>query len=679
MKMRMKKVTGILLSLMLVVSLFPVMSAAVPEDPSLTPIGQVEVTNVNTALTPGVRPVFTAQIGAGSDMASVKEEVWTDENDRFMISSLVTNDWVVIAGHTYSYGITLEPKEGYVFDENTKLIYNGKTYTQKEIGSVVKVNGSGLELWDFQEDVDVYGDAIDLITVDLKKGEAVLNAPRSQAVKDTLLTAAETGEIGMNTGTGEVDLEKDGSYDFKMVYDEAEKTCTITVLTETISWKKDPNWTASEETISALNEKGTSPYVKTIAFKVYPASKAYDLDLTEGSVTVKDEDLNCLINALLADDEAGVINCKQDTNTYDFDLDKDGAADFRMVTNDEGTSAEITALESDFAEEKAVLDTPLAQSIAMAALDQPFFTQVTVYFKEKEPARDLGSCTVDLSKGITTKNKDEWEGILASLNGLNFTKKIKTKKDGDKTLIDLDKDGHNDVTVELKTDGGAVLTFDEENSRMKKDASFTLGNPEISAINTFDRKTYYKELVFKIPQEKLPFVDVAESDYFYEAVKWALHESITKGTDDTHFSPEQACTRAQVVTFLWRGAGSPEPSASTNPFSDVKAEDYFYKAVLWAVEKNITKGMSETEFAPESPCTRAQVVTFLHRYEETPAPGSITNPFTDVAASDYFYNAVLWAVDKNITKGMTETTFEPNLSCTRAQIVTFLYRDMGTE
>ena len=155
MKNRMKRAAGILLSLMLVVSLFPVMSAAEPEDPSLTPIGQVEVTNVNTALTPGVRPVFTAQIGAGSDMASVKEEVWTDENDRFMISSLVTNDWVVIAGHTYSYGITLEPKEGYVFDENTKLIYNGKTYTQKEIGSVVKVNGSGLELWDFQEDVDV--------------------------------------------------------------------------------------------------------------------------------------------------------------------------------------------------------------------------------------------------------------------------------------------------------------------------------------------------------------------------------------------------------------------------------------------------------------------------------------------------------------------------------------------
>ena len=387
MKRNAKKAIGILLSLMLVVSVFPVMSMA---DPSPTPIGQVEVTNVNTALTPGVRPAFTAQIGEGSDMASVKEEVWTDENDRFMISSLAENDWVVIAGHTYSYGITLEPKEGYVFDENTKLIYNGKTYTQKEIGSVVKVNGSGLELWDFQEDVDVYVDAIDLVTVDLRKGEAVLNAPRSKAVKDTLLAAAETGEIGMNTETGEVDLEKDGSYDFKMVYNEAEQTCTITVLPETISWVKDPNWTPSEETINSLKDKGTIPYAKTVAFKVYPASKAFDLDLTEGSVTVEDEDLNCLINALLADDEAGIIVCKQDTNTYDFDLDKDDAADFRMVMNDEGTSAEISALESDFAEEKAELDTPLAQSIAMAASDQPFFTQVTVYFKEKEPAKDLG-------------------------------------------------------------------------------------------------------------------------------------------------------------------------------------------------------------------------------------------------------------------------------------------------
>ena len=113
--------------------------------------------------------------------------------------------------------------------------------------------------------------------------------------------------------------------------------------------------------------------------------------------------------------------------------------------------------------------------------------------------------------------------------------------------------------------------------------------------------------------------------------------------------------------------------------TDVKAEDYFYKAVLWAVEKNITKGVSDTEFAPGSPCTRAQVVTFLHRYEETPAPGSTVNPFTDVVASDYFYEAVLWAVEKSITKGVTDTTFEPNQSCTRAQIVTFLYRDMGTE
>jgi hypothetical protein len=111
----------------------------------------------------------------------------------------------------------------------------------------------------------------------------------------------------------------------------------------------------------------------------------------------------------------------------------------------------------------------------------------------------------------------------------------------------------------------------------------------------------------------------------------------------------------------------------------VKAEDYFYKAVLWAVEKNITNGMTATEFGSEQPCTRGQVVTFLHRFEGKPDIGTAVNPFTDVLTGEYYYDAVLWAVRENITKGMTDTTFEPNTSCTRGQIVTFLYRDMGTE
>ncbi len=173
-----------------------------------------------------------------------------------------------------------------------------------------------------------------------------------------------------------------------------------------------------------------------------------------------------------------------------------------------------------------------------------------------------------------------------------------------------------------------------------------------------------------------PFVDVTESDYFYEPVLWAVKKNITKGTDDTHFSPDATCTRAQVVTFLWRAAGSPAPSSTSNPFTDVSPSDYYYNAVLWAVGKGITNGLDATTFGSDRGCTRGQVVTFLHRYENTPAPSSYSNPFTDVINGEYYYNAVLWAVGKGITNGLDATTFGPNQTCTRGQIVTFLYRDM---
>ena len=175
-----------------------------------------------------------------------------------------------------------------------------------------------------------------------------------------------------------------------------------------------------------------------------------------------------------------------------------------------------------------------------------------------------------------------------------------------------------------------------------------------------------------------PFVDVKEDDYFFDSVMWAIghYPVITKGTDETHFSPNASCTRAQAVTFLWRAAGQPEPKSADDPFDDVKAEDYFYKAVLWAVEEGITKGTGPTAFSPNSTCTRGQIVTFLYRAQGSPAPGTTENPFGDVTEADYYYSAVLWAVGSDITKGTSATAFSPNSTCTRGQIVTFLYRAM---
>ena len=174
---------------------------------------------------------------------------------------------------------------------------------------------------------------------------------------------------------------------------------------------------------------------------------------------------------------------------------------------------------------------------------------------------------------------------------------------------------------------------------------------------------------------KFNFHDVTRFDYFYDAVKWAVDHDITSGTGRFTFSPNAACTRAQTVTFLWRAAGSPRPVSTVNPFTDVHYGDYFYQAVLWAVENGITMGTSATTFSPDATVTRAQVVTFLWRANGQPAAWN--SGFTDVSADAYYAKAVAWAVQNGITTGTGFGVFSPDAACTRAQIVTFLYRYLG--
>ena len=193
---------------------------------------------------------------------------------------------------------------------------------------------------------------------------------------------------------------------------------------------------------------------------------------------------------------------------------------------------------------------------------------------------------------------------------------------------------------------------------------------KVTSIKLTSNTTIYAKWTAK---SDMSFTDVADKAYYKDAVAWAVENGITKGTTATTFSPNATCTRAQAVTFLWRAAGSPEPKTSTMPFTDVNAGSYYYDAVLWAVENGITKGTSDTTFSPDATCSRAQIVAFLWRSEKSPAAGS-RNPFADVKSSAYYADAVLWAVKEDITKGTTNTTFSPDADCTRAQIVTFLYR-----
>ncbi len=173
------------------------------------------------------------------------------------------------------------------------------------------------------------------------------------------------------------------------------------------------------------------------------------------------------------------------------------------------------------------------------------------------------------------------------------------------------------------------------------------------------------------PTPEQPFLDVEPGSFYYDAVLWAVEQGITNGTSDTTFSPGQECMRAQVVTFLWRAVGCPEPAGMALPFVDVPQGTYY---LAWAYENGITSGIDDTHFGPTASCNRAQVVTFLHRTLGSPEPGNAENPFTDVPGGVFYEAPVLWAMEHGITNGMSATSFGPNAVCNRAQIVTFLYR-----
>lgn len=185
------------------------------------------------------------------------------------------------------------------------------------------------------------------------------------------------------------------------------------------------------------------------------------------------------------------------------------------------------------------------------------------------------------------------------------------------------------------------------------------------------------ETVAPSPSEepsKLPFTDVSAKDYFYEPVEWAVGKTITAGTTETTFSPNVSCSRAQVMVFLWRANGSPTIIMRSNPFKDVKTTDYYYDAVRWAVSRGITSGTSSETFSPNDACSRAQVMTFLWRAKNTPSVGRRNLKFEDVPSDAYYYDPVCWAVNNTITAGTSPTRFSPDKSCTRAEVMTFLWQ-----
>ena len=233
----------------------------------------------------------------------------------------------------------------------------------------------------------------------------------------------------------------------------------------------------------------------------------------------------------------------------------------------------------------------------------------------------------------------------------------------------------------------AAITIDDNNDPLLNaswsyghlwDAGVVTQEPTASAegVKTFTCTVCGETRTESIPKLTNPFTDVAKGKFYYDPVLWAISQDpvITTGVTDTTFMPDRICTRAHVVTFLWRANGCPEPTDMTNTFKDVPNGKYYTKAVLWAAETGITTGYSDGTFRPDDECTRGQVVTFLWRAKGSPKPTGVNNPFSDVPTGKYYTSAILWALKNNITQGRTATTFGPDDACTRGHVVTFLYR-----
>lgn len=249
---------------------------------------------------------------------------------------------------------------------------------------------------------------------------------------------------------------------------------------------------------------------------------------------------------------------------------------------------------------------------------------------------------------------------------------------GDGTLEQVAKTDDKSCTYTLTgLDAGAEYTYKICGAAIVED----LDEPRLSGSNSklFLSNRYSPTATAATPAHDCPserFTDVDTSRFYHKALDWAVENNVAKGNTETTFAPDESCTRAQLVTMLWRAAGSPAPAEGTeNPFTDVPENVFYTDAVLWAVEKGIIKGTTETTFSPDDIATRGQVVTVLYRYSGSPAPAEgAENPFTDVPENVFYTDAVLWAVDNGVTNGTDADTFEPNLDCTRSQIVTFIYR-----
>ncbi|MBU5626405.1 Ig-like domain-containing protein [Oscillibacter sp. MSJ-2] len=342
------------------------------------------------------------------------------------------------------------------------------------------------------------------------------------------------------------------------------------------------------------------------------------------------------------------------------------------LTLEVGKNETLTAtVKPDNAEDKTVTWTSSDETVATVENGKVTAVKAGTATITAKAGEQSASCAV------TVKNSDSGSsgGGGGGSSVTTYAITVKDAKNGDVSANRKSASKGTTITLTVAPDKGYVLdditvldSKDKEIKLTEKGGKFTFTMP---ASKVTVQATFKAEA----PVIDHPFTDVPEGSYYEDAVIWAVDKGITTGTSATTFTPDGICTRAQAVTFLWRAAGSPAPKSSAMPFTDVKAGSYYYDAVLWAVEQGITKGTSDTAFSPNASCTRAQIVTFLWRANGSPAVSG-NSAFTDVAADAYYAAAVTWAEKNGVTGGIGNGLFGSGNNCTRAQIVTFLYRAM---
>ncbi|MBR0441631.1 MAG: Ig-like domain-containing protein, partial [Firmicutes bacterium] len=413
--------------------------------------------------------------------------------------------------------------------------------------------------------------------------------------------------------------------------------------------EKDVVWSSSDEEVATVDENGVVTAVAPGTAQITAQSAA-------------DEDIKAVCAVTVKAKTIAVTGVSVDPAEVSLKVGK--TKELTAVLEPENaTNKNVTWSSSD--EEVATVDEN-GKVTAVAAGT----AEITV---KTEDGEFTAVCTVKVTKkssgggsssGSDDKPVSKIEVPEETENGEVTVEKDKAAE-GSKVTIKVDPDeGYvvDEVTVTDKKGNKIPVTDNGDGTY-----TFTMPDTEVSVDASFKKKEPVSN----------PFADIRPSDYFYDAVLWAYENGITDGTDATHFSPSKSCSRGQMVTFLWRAAGSPEPKSGTCPFTDIDSGAYYYKAVLWAYENGITEGTSPTTFSPNGTETRAQTVTFLWRWNGKPAPKLAESSFTDIPQDTWYTEAVLWAVENGITEGTSPTTFSPDKDCTRAQIVTFLYRGMA--